>query len=285
MSSQTASTGAVTGVTLDPSGAVLSGVILQLTKEDGSEARSATSDNNGRFGFFLLPPGTYTVQASRADFKPMSQPDIHVHVTETLRLELHLELATRVEQTQVSSDPMMVQLDTSALGRAVNKETVSSLPLDTRNFTQITGLSPGVAVGVYNAGELGTGGTALSQIGKSNNGIFAHGGRSYDNNWQLDGISISDVQGGGPISGGIPIPNPDVLEEFKVQTGLYDAAFGRAAGANVSVVTKSGTNEYHGTIFEFLRNDVLNANYFFLKLTIQRREPQAEPVRICARRN
>jgi hypothetical protein len=271
MSSQTASTGALTGITLDPSGAVLSGVILQLTKAHGSDARSATSDNNGRFGFFLLPPGTYTVQASRADFKPMSQPDIHVHVTETLRLELHLELATRVEQTQVSSDPMMVQLDTSALGRAVNKDTVSSLPLVTRNFTQITGLSPGIAVGVYNAGELGTGGTALSQIGKSNNGIFAHGGRSYDNNWQLDGISISDVHGGGPISGGIPIPNPDMLEEFKVQTGLYDAAFGRAAGANVSVITKTGTNQYHGTIFEFWRNNVLNANDFFLNKAAERR--------------
>ena len=95
--------------------------------------------------------------------------------------------------------------------------------------------------------------------------------RSYDNNWQLDGISISDVQGAGPISGGIPIPNPDMLEEFKVQTGLYDAAFGRAAGANVSVITKTGTNQYHGTIFEFWRNNVLNANDFFLNKTGQRR--------------
>ncbi len=221
--------------------------------------------------FLLLRPGTYKLQASKADFKPVSQPDIHVHVTETLRLELHLELATRVEQTQVSAEPMMVQLDTSALGRVVNRDTVSSLPLVTRNFTQITGLSPGVAAGVYNAGELGTGGTALSQIGKSNDGMFVHGSRSYDNNWQLDGISVSDVHGGGPISGGIPIPNPDMLEEFKVQTGLYDASFGRGAGANVSVITKAGTNEYHGTIFEFLRNDVLNANDFFLNKTGQRR--------------
>ena len=269
--SQTASTGALTGVTQDPSGAVLPGVILHLIREDGSEAKSATSDNNGRFGFFLLQPGTYKLQASKADFKPVSQPDIHVHVTETLRLELHLELATRVVQTQVSSEPLMAQLDTSALGRVVNRDTVSSLPLVTRNFTQITGLSPGVAVGVYNAGELGTGGTALSQIGKSNDGMFVHGSRSYDNNWQLDGISVSDVHGAGPISGGIPIPNPDMLEEFKVQTGLYDAAFGRAAGANVSVITKAGTNHYHGTIFEFLRNNILNANDFFLNKTGQRR--------------
>jgi hypothetical protein len=270
-SGQTASTGALTGLTLDPSGAVLPGVVLHLTLEDGSEARSATSDNDGRFGFFLLQPGTFELQASKVDFKSVSQRDIHVHVAETLRLELHLKLATRVEQTQVSSRPLMVQLDTAALGRIANQDTISGLPLVTRNFAQLAGLSPGVIVGVYNAGELGTGGTALSQIGKSNDGIFVHGSRSYDNNWQLDGISVSDVQGSGSISGGIPIPNPDTLDEFKVQTGLYDAAFGRAAGANVSVITKTGTNQYHGTIFEFLRNDVLNANDFFLNMTGQHR--------------
>jgi hypothetical protein len=270
-SCQTASTGAFTGFTLDPSGAVLPGVVLHLTIEDGSEARSATSDKDGRFGFFLLRPGTYELQASNVDFKSVSQRDIHVHVAETLRIELHFALATRVEQTQVSSEPLMVQLDTSALGRIANQETISGLPLATRNFAQLAGLSPGVTVGVYNAGEFGTGGTALSQIRKSNDGIFVHGARSYDNNWQLDGISVSDVQGTGSISGGIPIPNPDTLEEFKVQTGVYDAAFGRAVGANVSVITKSGTNEYHGTIFEFFRNDVLNANDFFLNMTGQQR--------------
>ncbi|HTS06480.1 MAG TPA: TonB-dependent receptor [Candidatus Eisenbacteria bacterium] len=271
MYGQTVATGGLTGETLDPSGAVLPGVILHLTKQGGSEEKSATSDNTGRFDFLLLQPGTYVLRASKADFKPVSRPDIHVYVTDTIRLELHLELTNRVEQVQVSADSRMVELDASALGRVVNHDTVSALPLVTRNFTQIAGLSPGVTTGVYNAGELGTGATALSQIGKSNDGIFAHGARSYDNNWQLDGISVSDVQGSGSISGGIPIPNPDMLEEFKVQTGIYDASFGRGAGANVSVITKSGSNEYHGTIFEFLRNDVLNANDYFLNMTGQQR--------------
>src|SRR5258708_30979856 len=269
--SKTTSTGALTGVTLDPSGATLPGVSVRLARSDGTETMSVGSDENGLFRFFLLPPGTYEVRASKVDFKPLRQPDIHVHVTETVRLQLHLELATRAEKTQVFSNTLMVQLDTSALGRVVDKEAVSRLPLVTRNFTQITGLSPGVAVGVYNAGELGAGATALSQIGKSNDGMFVHGARSYDNNWQLDGISVSDVQGSGSISGGIPIPSPDTLEEFKVQTGLYDAAFGRAAGANISVITKTGTSQYHGTIFEFLRNDFLNANVFFFNQTGQRR--------------
>jgi Carboxypeptidase regulatory-like domain/TonB-dependent Receptor Plug Domain len=268
---QTVSTGALTGQTLGPTGAVLTGVTLHLNNQDGSEVKSATSDSNGRFAFLLLPPGTYEVKAGKLDFKPVSQRDIHVHVTETLRLELHLELATRLEHVEVSSNPQLVQLDSSALGRVVDKDTVSRLPLATRNFTQIAGLSPGVAVGVYNAGELGTGATAQSQIGPSSDGVFVHGARSYDNNWQMDGVSVSDVLGSGPLSGGIPIPNPDTLEEFKVQTGVYDAEFGRGAGANVSVITKAGTDHFHGTVFEYWRNDVLNANDFFLNKTGQER--------------
>src|SRR5271170_4188128 len=165
----------------------------------------------------------------------------------------------------------MVQTDNSALGRVVNGSTITGLPLVTRNFAQIAGLSPGVAVGVYNAGELGLGGTALSQIAPSNDGIFVHGARSYDNNFLLDGVSVSDVQGSAAGSGGIPIPNPDSIQEFKVQTGLYDAAYGRYAGANVSLVTKTGSNAFHGTVFEFFRNEVLNANDFFLNQTDQPR--------------
>jgi len=218
-----------------------------------------------------LPPGTYQLQADKADFESTKLSDLQVVVTETLRIEIHLRLSTHHEQTQVYSDPAMVQTDASALGRVTNEKTVNDLPLVTRNFAQITGLSPGVLVGVYNAGELGLGGTALSQIAKSNDGIFVRGARSYDNNFQLDGISTSDVQGSSSGSGGIPIPNPDTIEEFKVQTGLYDAAFGRYAGANVSVVTKAGGNDYHGGVFEFLRNNVLNANDFFLNKAGQQR--------------
>ena len=269
--SQTASTGALTGVALDPSGAVVPGVVVQLTREGGGERRSATSDKTGRFGFLLLPPGRYQVQASTLDFEMVSLPEINIHVTETLRLELHLRVATLLQHAQVSANPLMVQLDSAALGRVVNESSVSGLPLVTRNFAQIASLSPGVSAGVYNAGELGLGGTALSQIAQSNDGIYVHGARSYDNNYQLDGISVSDVQGSAGGSGGIPIPNPDSIQEFKVQTGLYDAAYGRYGGANVSLITKTGNDDLHGTIFEFLRDELLNANDFFLNRTGQRR--------------
>src|SRR6266704_2605973 len=271
LSGQTTATGALAGELLDPTGAVIPGATLRLVNRSTSRTLTAISSDSGRFSFLLLPPGSYELQASKADFETLALFGLEVYVTETLEVEARMRLATQFQNTQVVSGPLMVQTDNSALGRVVNESTITGLPLVTRNFAQIAGLSPGVAVGVYNAGELGLGATALSQIGKSNDGMFVHGARSYDNNWQIDGISVSDVQGSGSISGGIPIPNPDMLEEFKVQTGLYDAAFGRAAGASVSVITKTGTTQYHGTIFEFLRNDVLNANDFFLNRTGQSR--------------
>jgi Carboxypeptidase regulatory-like domain/TonB dependent receptor len=268
---QTPSTGALTGVTLDRSGDVLGGAAVTMVNEDTGEEASTTSDHEGRFGFLLLMPGRYRLCASKDQFARTCGPGINIYVTETRRIELRLQLATVVDQVQVRAGVSLVQTDNSALGRIVNETAVNGLPLVTRNFTQIASLSPGVVTGVSNAGELGLGGTPLSQINKSNDGIFVHGARSYDNNWVLDGISVSDVQGNGAGSGGIPIPNPDTIQEFKVQTGLYDAAYGRYAGANVSVVTKSGGNEYHGTIFEFLRNDDLNANDFFRNQTGQPR--------------
>lgn len=263
-SAQTASTGALIVVTFDPSGSVVPGVTLRLLDSASGNSQSAISDREGRFSFLLLRPGTYELQASKVSFAPL-KTEIIITVTETQRVEIHLQLATVLQQTQVSSEHQMLQSENPALGRVVNEKMLTGLPLVTRNLAQIAGLSPGVTAGVFNAGELGLGGIAISQIATSNDGIFVHGARSYENNWELDGISVSDIQGSGAGSGGIPVPNPDGLQEFKVQTALYDAAYGRYGGANVSAITKSGTNSYHGTMFEFLRNDVLNANDFFLK--------------------
>jgi hypothetical protein len=253
----------VTGVTLDPSGTALQGATLHITKEGGGESKSTTTDEDGRFWFVLLPPGQYEIKVGKADFQEFILPNVSIHVTEVLRFELHLHVAMRFDSTQVSAEPLMIQVDSAALGRVVNERAVSGLPLVTRSFVQIANLSPGVSSGVYNAGELGLGGTALSQIAKSNDGIYVHGARSYDNNFLFDGISVSDVQGSASGSGGIPIPSPDSIQEFKVQTGLYDAVYGRYGGANVSLITKTGSNNFHGTVFEFLRNELLNANDFF----------------------
>ena len=270
--SQTASSGALSGVALDPTEAVLAGAVVRLVNQDTGAIQSATSDKDGRFNFLLLPPGKYELQAAKTGSDTLiASATVDVSVTEVLHLELRLRLATVFHSIRVYGEAATVQSGSSALGKVVNETGVSGLPLVTRNFAQIASLSPGISTGVYNAGELGLGGTALSQIAKSNDGIYVHGARSYDNNFQIDGISVSDVQGSAAGSGGIPIPNPDSIEEFKVQTGLYDAGYGRYGGANVSVITKTGSNAFHGAVFEFLRNELLNANDFFLNQTGQPR--------------
>jgi hypothetical protein len=268
---QSPSTGALTGRTLDQSGAAIPGVKIQIIGRDTDVTLSATSDEHGRFGFQLLAPGNYGLQTVKPSFDPLQLDDINISLTETLRIELRLHLAAVAQHVEVRSEMPMVQTEDSALGRVVYGATVTGLPLVTRNYAQIAALSPGVVSGVFNAGELGLGGIALSQIGKSNDGIYVHGARSYNNASQLDGIDVSDVQSTGATRGGIPIPNPDTIQEFKVQTALYDAAYGRFGGANISVVTKTGSNAFHGSIFEFFRNDVLNANDFFLNEARQAR--------------
>jgi Carboxypeptidase regulatory-like domain/TonB dependent receptor len=268
---QTASTGALTGMAIGPTGAGLPGVAVRLINQDTTDEKSVTSDEDGRFTFALQRTGQYRLEATKPGFAVLNLGGISISVTETLRLEFRLRVATVVENLEVSAEIPMIETDDPALGRVVSETGVTTLPLATRNFAQIAGLSPGVVTGVFNAGELGLGGTAMSQINQSNDGIYVHGTRSYDNNFQLDGISVSDVQGSSSASGGIPIPSPDAVQEFKVQTGLYDAGYGRYGGASISVVTKSGSNAYHGSLFEFFRNDALNANLFFANQTGQRR--------------
>jgi hypothetical protein len=201
-SGQTASTGALAGLVLDPSGAAIPTVEIQLINSKTGDDNSVTSDRSGNFSFPLLLPGTYDLEASKAGFETLRVPNVNVSVTETSRLNLQLRLAAIRGQAQVSAESLMVQTDTIALGRVANQATVTNLPLVTRNYAQIAALSPGVVTGVSNAGELGPGGAGLPQIDKSNNGLFVHGGRSYDNNFELNGISVSDVQSSASGSGG-----------------------------------------------------------------------------------
>jgi len=251
------------GEVLDPTGRGIPGAAVDLKNQEMAASRSTVSDEEGRFVFTLLPPGIYQVTAQKDGYS-QAKSAVTVSVTETARLSIPLKIAGLTQGVEVHANVSGVQTDSAALGRVVDGNMVTSLPLVTRNYTQIAVLSPGVSAGVFNAGELGSGGMPQSQISGSADGIFVHGARSYDNNYELDGISVNDVQGSGSSSGGIPIPNPDLIQEFKVQMGQYDAAYGRFGGANVSVVTKTGGNDFHGTVFEFWRNDVLNANDFFL---------------------
>jgi hypothetical protein len=263
--SQTASTGALIGEVLDPSGKAIIHASVEARDPDAGISRSALTNEEGSFALPLLPPGTYWLVATKADYSQAQSISVQVLVTESIRISILMKVAGITQRIEVQANVSQLQSDSAALGRVVDNRSIQALPLATRNFTQIVDLSPGVLSGVNNASELGVGSGGLAQIGPSNDGIFVHGSRSYDNGYEFDGVPVTDLQASSNASGGIPIPNPDSIEEFKVQTGLYDVPFGEHAGANVSLVTKSGTNNVHGSVFEFLRNNVLNANDYFLK--------------------
>jgi hypothetical protein len=151
---QSPSTGALIGRTLDRSGAAIPGVKIQIMRRDTDVTLTATSDEQGRFGFQLLAPGNYGLQAVMPSFDPLQLADINISVTETLRIELHLHLGAVAQHVEVRSELPMVQTEDSALGRAVYGAALTGLPLVTRNYAQIAGLSPGVISGVFNAGSL-----------------------------------------------------------------------------------------------------------------------------------
>ena len=262
---QTASTGALIGEVLDPSGRAIAHASVKATDPDMAVSRSTMSDDEGQFTLALLPPGSYQLAVAKEGYSQTHSISVRVPVTESIRVSIPLKVAGITQNIEVQANVSQLQTDSVALGRAVDNRTTQALPLATRNFTQIVDLSPGVLAGVNNASELGPGSGGLAQIGPSNDGIFVHGSRSYDNSYEFDGVPVTDLQASSNASGGIPIPNPDSIEEFKVQTGLYDITFGEHAGASVSLVTKSGTNNLHGSVFEFFRNNVLNANDYFLK--------------------
>lgn len=265
---QTAGTGAITGIVTDPSGAVVAGARITVTNEATGAVQSAVTTGTGNFVTPLLPPGQYRVEVSKEGFKLTTAPNVMVNVTETKALNLQLQVGAPSEVVQVDANAEQLQTETSALGNVTTSEMVQNLPLVTRNYTQILALSPGVAANVTNAGAIGRGGG-----GSSSEQFSANGGSGMDNNFQMNGVQINDLQQSGSFSGGVAIPNPDTIQEFKVQTGQYDASYGRNAGANVNVVTKTGSNQFHGTVFEYLRNDALNANEFF-----RNKNGQSKPV-------
>jgi hypothetical protein len=259
MAAQTASTGALAGLITDESGAVLPGVTVVVTNQGSGEARTITSNADGSYAAPLLVPGSYTVQANLSGFRTVTRQGVQVAVAERTQMNLQLSLGTVQETVTVAGASPLVQTSSSSLGRVMNEKAVESLPLVTRNYTQILALSPGITTGVTNAAELGrgTGGTVVSRTS-------VHGSRVYDHNFQVDGVEVNDFETStGGNTAGIAVPNPDTIQEFKVQTGQYDASFGRNAGANVNIITKSGTNAFRGSLFEFFRNDKLNANDFF----------------------
>ena len=172
--------------------------------------RTAVSGENGNYSFPQLSPNTYRLEAALPGFKTAARSGVRITVTETTRLDIQLEVGAVAETVTVEAAPEMVQRESSALGRVLGQQAVVSLPLVSRNFTQILALSPGITTDVTNAGELGRGSGGTTSGGTSVNGAGAQ-----DNNYQIDGIEVNDYQASqGNTSPGAAVPNPDAIEEL-----------------------------------------------------------------------
>ncbi|MGD0906169.1 MAG: carboxypeptidase-like regulatory domain-containing protein [Candidatus Acidiferrales bacterium] len=259
LSAQTSGTGGLSGTVTDPSGATIPNVAVTATNLGTGQARMSTSSADGTYKFGLLPPGNYRVQFEATGFQTVAVPSITINVTETAVLDRRLEVGSQSQEITVQGEAeTTIQTSDATVGTVMAGTHIADLPLTSRNYTNLLGLSAGANVGVYDAANLGRG----------TQDIAVNGGATTQNNFQMDGVSINVASGSGSgvDNGGNPglaIANPDSIQEFKIQTSLFDAGYGRKPGANVNVVTKSGTNQFHGSAFEFFRNTALNANDFF----------------------
>jgi hypothetical protein len=262
--SQTAATGALTGTVTDPGGARIADADVSVTNEATGEVRAATTGADGTFRVPLLPPGNYSLEAKRSGFKLAKRTGISVNVTEVATVPVELEIGSVTQSVTVSGEGPLIQSEDSSLGKVTDEQMVQELPLVNRNFTQILALSTGVASDVTDASTLGRG---------IRNVMFVGSARSFDNDYQMNGVDVNDYNSGssGLQTGAFPVPTPDAIQEFKVITSQADASYGFDAGAHVNIVTKSGSNQFHGNAFEYFRNDKLNANNFFNNLTGQPR--------------
>jgi hypothetical protein len=254
---QTASTGALSGTVTDASGAVVPNAAVTAVSASG-QSRSVTTGTDGTYHLTLLPPGSYSLKFEAPGFNTAEIPSVNVNVTETSVLNQALAVGTQTQQVVVQGESEVVQTSNATLGDVVTSGAASGLPLTTRNYTNLLGLSTGANAAVFNATALGKGTTDIAVNGSS----------TSQNNVQMDGASITNNAASGTLTEnglnpGLGLVNPDAISEFKIQTSLFDAGYGRNPGASVNVVTKSGTNDFHGSAFEFFRNTALNANDFF----------------------
>ena len=250
---QGGATGAITGTVQDPSGAVVGNADVRITNQDTNvQERSIKTGADGTFTAPLLPVGTYRVSIQAAGFTEGQFADVVVRVTETTRMIAKLTTQAVQQKIEVQAEVQTVDTTDATTGQAIDSNTIRALPLATQNFQQLLTLSTGAS------SEL----NAAAQLGRGNVRIVVNGQREDNNNYALEGISVNDYNVAELTN--TPLPNPDVVNEFKVQTSLYDASQGRNGGGNINAILKSGTNTLHGDAYEFFRNTVLDANEYFL---------------------
>jgi outer membrane receptor protein involved in Fe transport len=246
-------TGQLTGTIVDANNAAITNANLKLTSHATSQLRELTTGTSGDFAFTLLPPGRYKLEVTANGFTTVQMDDIRINITQTTSITVHLDPATVTSVVTVNADTPLVQQESSQIGRVIEDQTIRQLPLPTRNFQQLLTLSPGTSASVSNNTDLGRGDSIIT----------VNGQRTTSNNVRINGIDANAIGTNGTPN--IAAPATDTIQEFIVQTSLYDASQGRNAGGNVEAVTRSGGNDYHGNAYYFIRNKALNENDFFLK--------------------
>jgi len=255
---QSAGTGAITGTVTDSSGGAVANATVTATSLATNQSRDTKTGSEGEYKFSLLPVGSYRLKFSATGFKSSEIASLTVNTTETETANAVLQVGAVTESVTVEGTVETLQTESSTLGTTVTGNQITALPMANGNYTEILSLSAGTNASVDNA----------TSLGKGTQDISANGVDPGSNNFQMDGVAVNNIANSGSsndgtIYTGIPVPSPDAISEFKVQTSTYDASYGRNPGANVNVTTKSGTNDFHGSAFEFFRNSVLNADDFF----------------------
>ena len=246
--------GSIVGTVSDSTGAVVPGVSVVAINEDTGAQRTTVSSDQGSYNFDLLQVGRYTVEAELTGFKKARVTNVLLQVDQTVRLPLKLEVGEMTQTVDVQSEVALVKTDQSDVGAVIESKKILELPLNGRQFMQLATLAPGT-MSV----------TKADSIMDSNGGnIIANGASSNANQVTMDGVENQDFL--------IPRlgvrPSPDSIQEFKLMTANYSAEYGRAAGANINVVTKAGTNKFHGALFEYHRNDAVDSRNFFDKVGV-----------------
>jgi hypothetical protein len=246
--------GSIIGLVTDPAGARVSGARVTVTNLDANQPVSLTTDENGQYAANLLRIGRYSVTVEKPGFQKAVQASVDVGVNQTARVDIALQIGSATESVQVTTAAPLLQTEASSLGTIETERRISELPLNGRNFIQLAYLGPGA-----NGGQTGSnvsGGVFENE--RADEAISVNGLRVSNNNFLLNGVDNNEFGLGGVVV----LPPPDAIQEFRTEENSMSAEFGRG-GAAVNVVLKSGTNQIHGGVYEFIRNDKLDAvNYF-----------------------
>jgi outer membrane receptor protein involved in Fe transport len=247
-------TGSIRGTVSDPSGAIVQAARITAKQVETGLTRVVSTDHLGDYVLVELPIGHYQLEVKAQGFQTYVQQGISLDVNETATVGIHLKLGAETQQVDVNADAALVQSTVSSLGETVMQREILDLPLDGRNFSQLGTLQPGVVP--LTPGLLDAGGPA-----RANQGYAVDGQRPESNNFLIDGAdNVSAVDGGFVLK-----PPIDAIAEFKILSHNANAEFGRNTGSTTNIVTRSGTNAFHGAAWEFLRNDAMDASDFFTK--------------------